>query len=175
GTDEESSSSDIPMYLSQEKPPTFGVTPDCKYPVVYGERGIVNYQILTAFDTQELNQLSNINGDQAKDHVPDQLAVTVNQEEIMVTGKRAPSNAPELGENAITLLAEKIKTNQLLTGELQDYFSWIVDSLANQHNGEGLALNFEDEDSGKLILTPYELLKTETGLSLSIAIRYPVS
>ncbi|MDT2793844.1 Sapep family Mn(2+)-dependent dipeptidase [Enterococcus thailandicus] len=175
GTDEESGSSDIPMYLSQEKPPIFGFTPDCKYPVVYGERGIVNYQILTAFDTQELNQLSNINGDQAKDHVPDQLAVTVNQEEIMVTGKRAPSNAPELGENAITLLAEKIKTNQLLTGELQDYFSWIVDSLANQHNGEGLALNFEDEDSGKLILTPYELLKTETGLSLSIAIRYPVS
>ncbi|MBO0481114.1 M20 family metallopeptidase [Candidatus Enterococcus courvalinii] len=175
GTDEESGSSDIPMYLSQEKPPTFGFTPDCKYPVVYGERGIVNYQILTTFDAQELNQLGNFDGDQAKDHVPDQLSVTINQEEVTVSGKRAPSNAPELGENAITLLAEKIMNDQLVTGELQNYFSWIADSLANQHNGEGLALNFEDKDSGKLILTPYELLKTETGLALSIAIRYPVS
>lgn len=175
GTDEESGSSDIPMYLSQEKPPIFGFTPDCKYPIVYGERGIVNYQILTTFDTQELNQLGNFDGDQAKDHVPDQLSITINQEKVTVSGKRAPSNAPELGENAITLIAEKIIKDQLVTGELQNYFSWIANSLANQHNGEGLALNFEDEDSGKLILTPYELLKTETGLILSIAIRYPVS
>lgn len=39
GTDEESGFADIPLYLKHEKPPLAGFTPDCKYPVVYSERG----------------------------------------------------------------------------------------------------------------------------------------
>ncbi|HBQ74007.1 MAG TPA: peptidase M20, partial [Erysipelotrichaceae bacterium] len=36
---------DLTYYLSKEKPPVMGWTPDCKYPVVYGERGRANLQI----------------------------------------------------------------------------------------------------------------------------------
>jgi succinyl-diaminopimelate desuccinylase len=39
GTNEETGMKDIQYYLNQEKPPIMGWTPDCKYPVVYGERG----------------------------------------------------------------------------------------------------------------------------------------
>jgi acetylornithine deacetylase/succinyl-diaminopimelate desuccinylase-like protein len=175
GTDEESGSADIPLYLSKEKAPVFGFTPDCKYPVVYGERGIVNYDILTTFPDHVLAVLGEIIGDQARDHVPDQLSVSINKEEIKVTGKRAPSNAPELGVNAITLLAEKINKEQKTTGILADYFQWIETSLANKHHGEGLGIAFEDEDSGKMMVTPYSLSKEKDSLSLSLAIRYPVS
>ncbi|QZY55802.1 Sapep family Mn(2+)-dependent dipeptidase [Crassaminicella profunda] len=45
GTDEESGFSDIPYYLNREKPPIMGFTPDCKYPVVYGERGRAKIKI----------------------------------------------------------------------------------------------------------------------------------
>lgn len=45
GTDEESGMSDVAHYLQAEVPPSFGFTPDCKYPVVYGERGVVNLTI----------------------------------------------------------------------------------------------------------------------------------
>ncbi|MGM0240597.1 Sapep family Mn(2+)-dependent dipeptidase [Enterococcus sp. AZ103] len=175
GTDEESGSSDLPLYLKHQKAPTFGFTPDGKYPVVYGERGIVNYQIETAFSTDELALLGDFIGDQAKDHVPDALSLTVNGQVISVSGKRAPSNAPELGENAITLLAEKLTAEKLLTGKLLAYFTWLKDSLAEKHHGEGLGLAFEDADSGKLMITPYELIKTANGLALSVAIRYPIS
>ncbi len=44
GTDEESGFNDIPYYLKRERPPIMGFTPDCKYPVVYGERGRANIQ-----------------------------------------------------------------------------------------------------------------------------------
>lgn len=44
GTDEESGFNDIPYYLKKEEPPIMGFTPDCKYPVVYGERGRANIQ-----------------------------------------------------------------------------------------------------------------------------------
>lgn len=39
GCDEESGFEDLKYYLKHEKPPVMGWTPDCKYPVVYGERG----------------------------------------------------------------------------------------------------------------------------------------
>lgn len=39
GCDEETGFEDLKYYLTKEKPPIMGFTPDCKYPVVYAERG----------------------------------------------------------------------------------------------------------------------------------------
>jgi succinyl-diaminopimelate desuccinylase len=39
GCDEETGFLDLEYYLKKEKPPIYGFTPDCKYPVVYSERG----------------------------------------------------------------------------------------------------------------------------------------
>ncbi len=39
GCDEESGVEDLAYYLEREKPPVYGFTPDCKFPVVYAERG----------------------------------------------------------------------------------------------------------------------------------------
>lgn len=54
GCDEESGFSDLEYYLSKEKPPVMGFTPDCKYPVVYGERGRLNIKI--SCDKENLSQ-----------------------------------------------------------------------------------------------------------------------
>ncbi|MEG0360617.1 MAG: Sapep family Mn(2+)-dependent dipeptidase [Longicatena sp.] len=45
GTDEESGFEDLTYYLTKEKAPIMGWTPDCKYPVVYGERGRAVFMI----------------------------------------------------------------------------------------------------------------------------------
>ncbi|HBG5345812.1 TPA: Sapep family Mn(2+)-dependent dipeptidase [Clostridioides difficile] len=45
GTNEESGFEDIPYYLEKEKAPIMGFTPDCKYPVVYGEKGMAKIRI----------------------------------------------------------------------------------------------------------------------------------
>lgn len=45
GTNEETGFADLTYYLAHEKPPIMGFTPDCKYPVVYGERGRANLRI----------------------------------------------------------------------------------------------------------------------------------
>lgn len=174
GTDEENGSADLPLYLAQEKEPDFAFTPDCKYPVVYGERGIVNYTIETPFDKNDIQDLMII-GDQSSAHVPDNLIAIFKGEKYHALGKRAPSNAPELGENSITLLAEKLSKDSDLNEQLITYFLWIKESFSGKHYGEGLGLEFEDKDSGKLILTPYELKVVNQTIQLSVAIRYPVS
>ncbi len=73
------------------------------------------------------------------------------------------------------LLAKAIKKRAELAPELVTYFDWLLDSFDQRYFGEGLGIDFQDEDSGKLMVTPYLLQKVEGGLKLSIAIRYPVT
>ncbi|MDU3398222.1 MAG: Sapep family Mn(2+)-dependent dipeptidase, partial [Clostridiales bacterium] len=53
GCDEETGFEDLAYYLSKEKPPVYGFTPDCKYPVVYSERGRAVVRILGTRDCLE--------------------------------------------------------------------------------------------------------------------------
>mgnify|MGYP001019012749 FL=1 len=57
GTDEESGFKDIPYYLKKEKPPIMGFTPDCKYPVVYGERGRANVQFEADYNDENYEKI----------------------------------------------------------------------------------------------------------------------
>ncbi|MEC5314914.1 Sapep family Mn(2+)-dependent dipeptidase [Enterococcus casseliflavus] len=175
GTDEESGMSDIPHYLAVEQPPRFGFTPDCKYPVVYGERGVVNVQLDFPLPAQEQQLLAAFSGDQFRDHVPDHLSVTIGSQSFEALGKRSPSNAPELGDNAITKLAQQAAPQLAATPSVQAALQWIAQSFHQQHYGEGIDLVLEDADSGKLILTPVVLQKSASGLVLEVAFRYPVS
>ena len=52
GTNEETGMEDIPTYLSVKEPPAAGFTPDCKYPVVYAERGRSVYELTFADEEQ---------------------------------------------------------------------------------------------------------------------------
>ena len=45
GTNEETGFRCVKHYLTKEIPPTFGWTPDCKWPVVYGERGRLKVRV----------------------------------------------------------------------------------------------------------------------------------
>lgn len=53
GTDEESGFGDIPYYLKNEKEPLMGFTPDCKYPVVYGEKGMASFKVTSTNNIDE--------------------------------------------------------------------------------------------------------------------------
>ncbi|MDW5523806.1 Sapep family Mn(2+)-dependent dipeptidase [Carnobacterium maltaromaticum] len=176
GTDEESGSADIPLYLATEKPPIYGFTPDCKYPAVYGERGLVGIEIVTVMPEKEVKQISNFKGTFTRSSVPDHLEVTLkNGEEILIEGKRAPSNAPEMGENVLTKFAEIATNEHFFTGELADYFSWLATALHLKHDGSGLGIDFSDQASGKLMLTPYAFKIEKNKVHLTLSIRYPIS
>ena len=55
GTNEETGFGCVKHYLTKEKPPVFGWTPDCKWPVVYGERGRLKVRIYS--EMKDLDKL----------------------------------------------------------------------------------------------------------------------
>lgn len=175
GTDEESGMSDIPAYLAAEPAPSFGFTPDCKYPVVYGERGILQVRLSFPLSTQDRLLLGTIEGDQSRAHVPDQLRVTVAERVVTAKGRRAPSNAPKLGENAITILAKKLQQEAGLSEAARTTCAWIAEKLHAQHTGEGIGLHAFSATEEASLVTPVILQKTTEGLSLDVSIRYPVA
>lgn len=50
GCDEESGFEDLKHYLKHELPPIYGFTPDCKYPVIYAERGRAVIKVSSTLD-----------------------------------------------------------------------------------------------------------------------------
>ena len=54
GTDEESGFADMEHYLKVRKAPIMGWTPDCKYPVVYAERGRCVYRVEAEYKDQAI-------------------------------------------------------------------------------------------------------------------------
>lgn len=60
GTNEESGFACVKHYLTKEKPPVFGWTPDCKWPVVYGECGRLRVEVV-ADESKDENLFNWIN------------------------------------------------------------------------------------------------------------------
>lgn len=172
GTDEEMGSRDIPYFLKEQQPPYAGFTPDCKFPIVYGERGIVDLTITLPIEDGSLEQIDSIDGVFDHSFLPDYAAITVNGQTSEFHGKKAPSNAPDMAENVLPVL---VKNNQHLTGRTGDVFKWLNEKIADQYNGENLGLNYRDEDSGELQLSFYDLEKSVDEISFSISMRYPVT
>ncbi len=161
------------MYLEKEVPPMYGYTPDCKYPAVYGERGIIVLTISTPITDNSINQIQHMSKNFERGAVPDDIHLTlINGETFHVIGQRSPSNAPELGINAVTLLP--IQVENKLVGELADYFNWLK-LLHDDHHGKSLGIDYSDKDSGKLSLTPTNIEFNHHSVELSISIRYPIS
>ena len=60
GTNEETGFEDLRHFLKVRRPPIMGWTPDCKYPVVYAERGRSTYRVSTDIENKTIfNQFIN--------------------------------------------------------------------------------------------------------------------
>ncbi|GAA0786377.1 dipeptidase PepV [Hathewaya limosa] len=87
GTSEEIGSDELERYLKKEKPPVLGFTPDAEYPIINGEKGIVDLDLVKCFKEKQNGDviLKHIKGGQAGNVVADYceaLIETNNQQEI---------------------------------------------------------------------------------------------
>ncbi|WP_288479043.1 Sapep family Mn(2+)-dependent dipeptidase [uncultured Clostridium sp.] len=171
GTNEETGFKDIPYYLKNEKPPIMGFTPDCKYPAVYGERGILDLTIWS----KKIKENISIEGEFKNNVVPSYAKINVNGNCIIEElGKQAPGNAPEIGENAVTKAFTSLSEKQL-SEELKEFTNFIKNNFHENHSMEKSGVKCEDEISGKLVINLYKIEEKDSKLGISVVFRYPIT
>ena len=199
GCNEETGSADVKYYLAQGgEVPVMGFTPDGEYPVINGEKGIINVTFSHTYDqTGELKLLS-IHGGTAPNVVPahacaklacsQELAERIarlNAPNVRFTateyglfveaeGVSAHGSTPGLGENAIGRLLLALDTLPF-TGELADAIHFLAETIGMETDGTSAGIYLYDDVSGELTLNLGTLEGDEHKMSMKINYRYPVT
>ena len=169
GVNEECGMEDIDFYARRNPAPAFGLVPDAVFPVSYGEKGILELDIMRPIPDDSL--IVSWASGTASNAVPGlaeavvkldagklKKAVTdtrVEVEEIgsgvKVTahGTAAHAARPEGGVSAENLLLRALLSSGLFPEGDEALFNAVL-SLFSDANGAGLGVPYEDEVSGKL-------------------------
>jgi len=196
GTNEETGCTDMEWYRSHGgELPVMGFTPDAEYPVINGEKGIVNFTCAYGFEQTGNYRLVKLEGGTASNVTPDyafaelacpsealglidasQVTVTPIKDGMRVEafGVAAHGSTPELGENAIGRLAQAL-TALPLEGGLADCIAFISGRIGMETRGESIGLAMRDEISGELTVNLGVARADEKEISLTFSVRYPVT
>ena len=155
-TNEESLWQGVEKYIENEEHPTFGFTPDADFPLIFAEKGLVEYN-LVANDAETVDLVGGtaFNASAAKASVPYSQSIAdamdnlgyeyeIDADRLVAIGKAAHAMVPEEGVNAILRLAEALtKTGE--TGSMlnfltekardpfaRDIFGDVTDSVSGQ-------------------------------------------
>ncbi len=204
GTNEESGWKGISHYLRVEEMPESGVTPDAYFPMIFAEKGIVNYVISAPITGSALDEsaIIRVKGGDAANMVPAdaEAELALSQEEVkelvssfspanettvsventesgtrvLFKGKSAHGSKPEKGVNAISTMVDFLCKIPSVKGECRVYLEAIRDKLGYEQEGLSLGVSGTDRLSGKLTVNLGKILLEPGSASVEINIRYPV-
>jgi len=186
GTDEETSWRGIDKYFETEEMPEMGFAPDANFPLIYGEKGILSFNITGKTTDQDLVSFSS--GDRLN-VVPDHAECVLNKDlkeefknylvfnslegrvegnKYIVFGKRAHAMQPNLGMNAAFILAEFLNEN--LDNTFIDY---ICKYLTYDHLAEKFGINHHDEEMKDFTMNPGVFSYENNEFKIGVNCRYP--
>lgn len=201
GTNEETGSTDIKYYLDKDgEIPVCGFTPDGEFPLINGEKGIINASFRKTFKQSGKLILKKISGGTAFNVVPADASaeflcdnelkkeikkVFISSEKaclketdfgftITTKGLEAHASTPEKGENAIGNLLKAIK-DLPLDKELSESISFVSESIGIETDGKSLGINLSDDISGNLSLNLGLIEGNSEYMDIKINYRYPVT
>ncbi len=195
GCNEEAGSDDIKYYLANGgEIPVMGFTPDGEYPVINGEKGIINVTFSHTYTQTGDVRLLSIHGGTAPNVVPahacaklacpqelaqrlaglsaPQVRFTVTDYGLFVEaeGESAHGSTPELGKNAIGRLLLTLDTLPL-SEEIADAVHFLTATLGMETDGASAGIALHDAVSGGLTLNLGVIDGDEHRLSLKINYR----
>lgn len=199
GTNEESGSKCVQYYAEHDEMPTAGFTPDAEYPIINGEKGIVNCTLKKSLTFSGGIMLMWIKGGTAANVVPSlaEAALDVKDEDrekiremikeyknlelhdgdyliVRSHGVSAHGSTPEMGVNAISGLVRFLSCLDF-QGETGDFLKFLDDCIGTETDGKSLGIYLEDDVSGRLTLNLGTIEGREDYIELKLNIRYPVT
>ena len=197
GTNEETGSKDMKYYVEKGgELPVMGITPDGEYPIINGEKGIINTQwekVLSkysSFKSLKCGIAHNVVPAHAYAEIYSNEKIIAAAEKINfqrvaiekkdgfisleAQGVGAHGSTPEKGINAIGLL---FKALALLPLEEEDnkFVSFINEYIGMESDGKPMGINLRDELSGGLTFLLGIMEKIENKVIFKINMRYPVT
>ncbi len=182
GTDEESLWRCMNAYVTKEELPTKGFTPDSSFPLIYAEKGLIEYTLIshqksdimlsggdalnavpssaqTTYDAKVAEELDNLG-----------YKYTVKDDVITVQGKAMHAQVADKGENAIVYLAQALYN----ADKRNDMIDFIVEK-GTDANGRLIYGDVQDDISGKLMFNVGKVNFKENIQEVGIDIRFPVT
>lgn len=185
GTDEENSWRGICKYVSKEELPTMGFTPDSNFPVVFAEKGLLQFRLKSSKKSD-----LRIKGGTALNAVPESAVYhgdhlyrlekqlkklgfdhELENEELYVIGRSAHSAKPSAGINAIVRMIAGLKS----MGLESPIVDFINDKIGFTYNGELIFGSLFDDPSGELTLSVNQIDLSSYGETIGIDARIPVT
>ncbi|MGH4140254.1 Sapep family Mn(2+)-dependent dipeptidase [Clostridium sp.] len=183
-----------------EELPTAGFTPDAEYPIINGEKGIVNYKYRRKLNQQGEFILKSINGGIAPNVVPEYAEAQViipksriaevkklaqGVEEIKLEEKEncllvksfgisAHGSRPDESKNAVSHLLLFLGKLDFV-GSVREFLSFMNENIGLDTERRKLGICLEDEMSGKFVSNLGMLIGIEKEIDISINMRYPVT
>jgi len=164
GTNEESGFGCMAHYVKVAEVPTAGFTPDAVFPIIHGEKGII--QLTLKVDRKDFPY--DVLGGTAANSVPDKC-ILKGKYSGEWSGKSAHASTPDEGKNAISkmFIDLKEKSNDKL---VVDYNKLIADT------NDGSLMGADDcDDYGRLTMNIGTIQSTDDSIVFGVDIRYPIS
>lgn len=199
GANEETGWKCMEHYFSIEKAPDMAFTPDANFPVIFGEKGILIFNL--EYPIENNDEVICLKAGNAPNMVPEWAEVRLKnlgkkyqeivdkyieegynisiKEEgsdiiIRTQGKSAHGSTPEIGINAIAYLMPVLEEILDDNNTIKTFSKLYNEKIGFTFNGENIGCGLEDDVSGKLNLNAGVLKMEEGKLLLTINIRYPI-
>jgi len=181
-TDEESLWRGVKKYIEKEELPAYGFTPDADFPLLYAEKGLVEYNLI-ANDAKAVDfsggTAYNAVADKASVPYTDDIAKIMDElgykyeksgDRLVAKGKAAHAMVPEEGINAILHLAQAL----VKSGETGSMLRFLTEKADNSFGTEIFG-DIADDVSGKLKFN-VGLVDFKPGKqTIGVDIRFPVT
>ena len=181
-TDEETMWESMTEYTNREEHPSMGFTPDSSFPLIFAEKGLVQYNLTTQEKSEVLLQ-----GGSALNAVPASATAPYTAElekamkalnhkytqkdgMLIAEGKSVHSMAADTGINAVTCLAQGL----VKAGQHNAMLSFITEKGMDPH-ATAIFGDMKDEQSGRLTCNIGIAKLEKDKQEISMDIRFPVT
>ncbi len=161
GTEEETGCGCIRRYAESGELPEYAFTPDCDYPLIAGEKGILHFEIGKTFAPGS-NPVSAVSGGSIINAVPGAAEAVCGGAVLKAEGYAAHASTPDDGENAILKLGGMLPDGT----ELKQLLACL--------NKKDLNIDLRDEYS-ELTFVPSIISGSADSVKISCDIRFPVT
>lgn len=181
GCNEESGHKCVKYYLTKEKGPDLGFSPDANFAVIHGEKAILRFRVRKSFEETPNAGISilKIEGGTVANSVPNIAKVWIRNadgqvEEKIFHGVSVHAEHPWDGDNAIHTMLAYLKDLDLADENVKEYIGAVYELMGDGCYGENMGIACEDRLSGKLSMNLGTMRMDEHEAVIELDIRCPL-